>query len=435
MIYIISQNEKTWYDSDVCLTSSFQSLDAGRVSRARMMRRSHEFTHSPGGLVMTTWGYRHRVVLVLLAALLLASAAALLTVRGAYAQEPTPTAFPMEEVNEANSACLTCHRQEGLHLTFPSGEALPVTVDASVLAGSVHASLDCQACHTDIAGYPHGQPPVQNPRDLQVYYSQGCANCHAEQAQQQVDSVHAQVRAAGVNEAAVCADCHGSHDVQPISRAKHPEVPLTASAEICQQCHSGIYEQFKASVHGEALLSGNPDVPTCITCHPAHTAADPRTLAFRLQSPEMCGSCHADKALMAKYGISTDVFDSYVADFHGTTVMLFEKTHPGQATNKAVCIDCHGVHDIAPATHNSELIQAKILPRCQECHPDATANFAASWLGHYAPNLETAPLVTAVTWFYRILIPMVIGFFVVYIALDAYRHIKDRRARRKEVQA
>jgi hypothetical protein len=40
-----------------------------------------------------------------------------------------------------------------------------------------------------------------------------------------------------------------------------------------------------------------------------------------------------------------------------------------------------------------------------------------------------------VTWFYRILIPMVIGFFVVYIGLDAYRHIKDRRQRRKEVQA
>ncbi len=112
---------------------------------------------------------------------------------------------------------------------------------------------------------------------------------------------------------------------------------------------------------------------------------------------------------MAKYGISTDVFDSYVADFHGTTVMLFEKTHPGQATNKAVCIDCHGVHDIAPATHDSQLIQANILPRCQECHPDATSNFAASWLGHYAPNFETAPLVTTVTWFYRILIPLVIG--------------------------
>ncbi len=368
----------------------------------------------------------------MLAALALVVAVALLMPQTAWAQEGTTLPGT---ANPDNATCLTCHQQEDLYLTFPSGEALPVTMDGTDLLGSMHAELNCQQCHTDIAGYPHGEPPADSHRDLQVHYSHSCANCHTDQAMQEVDSIHAQLQAAGVDEAAVCADCHGSHNVQPINQEKHPEVSPTASAEICKQCHSVIHGQFVDSVHGEALLTGNPDVPTCITCHPAHTATDPRTLEFRLQSPEMCGDCHADQALMAKYGISTDVFDTYVADFHGTTVMLFEKTHPGQPTNKAVCIDCHGVHDIAPATRDSGLIQANILPRCQECHPDATSNFAASWLGHYAPNFETAPLVTTVTWFYRILIPLVVGFFVVYIGLDAFRHIKDRRGRKKEVQA
>lgn len=369
---------------------------------------------------------------VRLAALALVVAIALLWPQTAGAQEGT--SLP-GAANPDNAACLTCHQQEGLYLTFPSGEALPVTMDGTELLGSMHAELSCQQCHTDIAGYPHGEPPADSHRDLQIHYSHSCANCHTEQAMQEVDSIHAQLQAAGVSEAAVCADCHGSHNVQPINQEKHPEVSATASAEICMQCHSGIHSQFAASVHGEALISGNPDVPTCITCHPAHTATDPRTLEFRLQSPEMCGDCHADKELMAKYGISTDVFDTYVADFHGTTVMLFEKTHPGQATNKAVCIDCHGVHDIAPATRDSELIQANILPRCQECHPDASINFAASWLGHYAPDWNNAPMVTAVTWFYNLLIPLVVGFFVVYIGLDAFRHIKDRRSHKKEVRA
>jgi predicted CXXCH cytochrome family protein len=372
---------------------------------------------------------------IILVILLLALATGLWTTSLASAQEPTPVPSLVGDANPTNSTCLNCHQQDGLYLHLAEGEALPVTMDGQDLAGSMHASLLCQDCHTDIQGYPHGDLRVDSHRDLQIHYSQSCANCHTDQAMHQVDSVHAQLQAAGVSEAAVCADCHGSHAVQPISRSKHPDLSLTASAETCLQCHSGIHASFAASVHGEALLSGNPDVPTCITCHPAHTATDPRTLDFRLRSPELCGSCHADKELMAKYGISTDVFDTYVADFHGTTVMLFDKTHPGQATNKAVCIDCHGVHDIAPATRDSAQIQANILPRCQECHPDATANFAASWLGHYAPNLETAPLVTAITWFYRILIPMVVGFFVVYIALDVYRHLKDRRAHRKEVQA
>ncbi|MEI2688748.1 MAG: cytochrome c3 family protein [Anaerolineae bacterium] len=374
-----------------------------------------------------------RTVLFMLASLLLALTGLQLVSQSARAQETPP---PPGIANPDNATCLTCHQQDGLHLTFSTGEVLPVTTDERVLLGSVHAEVSCQECHTDIVGYPHGELPADSFRDLQIFYSQSCANCHDQQAMQEVDSIHAQLRAGGVNEAAVCADCHGSHNVQPIARERHPEVSTTASAEICMQCHSGIHDQFMGSVHGAALAEGNADVPTCTTCHPAHTATDPRTLEFRLRSPDMCGSCHADQELMAKYGISTDVFTTYVADFHGTTVMLFDKTHPGQATNKAVCIDCHGVHDIAPATRDSAQIQANILPRCQECHPDASANFAASWLGHYAPNMETAPLVTAVTWFYRILIPAVVGFFVVYIALDAYRHIKDRRqGHQKEAQA
>jgi hypothetical protein len=73
---------------------------------------------------------------------------------------------------------------------------------------------------------------------------------------------------------------------------------------------------------------------------------DPTTVEFRLNSPNLCGGCHADRALMAKYDISTDVFETYVADFHGTTVTLFEKQSPDAATNKAVCFDCPGNPDV-----------------------------------------------------------------------------------------
>lgn len=371
--------------------------------------------------VRPSWAWAIAIALLLyLAFIQIASAQPL-------AQDGAPDPIP-------NDTCLACHRQEGLEWVLPSGEILSVTVDEDHLMNSVHQGQSCQSCHTDITGYPHGEPPITTHRDLQVYYSQSCANCHAEQAQAQVDSVHAQVRAAGIDEAAVCADCHGSHNIQPISREKHPEVPLTASVETCKQCHSGIHEQFINSVHGKALYAGNEDVPACIYCHPAHTAEDPRTVDFRLRSPEICASCHADKELMAKYGISTEVFDTYVADFHGTTVMLFEKTHPDQPTNKAVCIDCHGVHNIAN-TADELALKENLVIRCQECHPDATTNFASSWLGHYTPTWENYPLLTAITWFYRILIPGMLAFFLLYIALDAQRRIRNRRAARKEQQA
>lgn len=355
----------------------------------------------------------------------------------ALAQEAAPNHITAAQVgNPENAACLNCHAEQGLVLRMKSGEAVSVTTNGSELLASVHKEERCVDCHTDLSGYPHGELPVNSYRDLQIYYSQTCANCHDKEGMEQVDSVHAQLQASGIKEAAVCADCHGAHDTKPINRKDYPEVSLTASAEICQNCHSGIFDQFATSVHGEALIGeGNADVPTCTKCHPAHTAEDPRALSFRLSSPELCATCHADAALMKKYEISTEVFDTYVADFHGTTVMLFDRTNPNQITNKAVCTDCHGVHDIASATRDSEQIKANILPRCQECHPDATTNFASSWLGHYSPNFETAPLVTAITWFYRILIPILLVFFLLYIALDMYRHSVERSEKRKEANA
>ena len=111
-------------------------------------------------------------------------------------------------------------------------------------------------------------------------------------------------------------------------------------------CHSAIYEQYKASVHGAALVGeDNPDVPdvqTVMACILLMIPGQPSSAA----SPELCGGCHRDEQMMGKYGISTDVFNTYVSDFHGTTVTLFEKQSPDQATNKAVCFDCHGIHNI-----------------------------------------------------------------------------------------
>jgi hypothetical protein len=131
---------------------------------------------------------------------------------------------------------------------------------------------------------------------------------------------------------------------------------------------------------------------------------------------------------MAKYGLSTGILDTYVADFHGTTVLLFEKTAPDQETNKPVCVDCHGVHDIRPVDDpNSTVIQENLLVTCRRCHPDATANFPAAWLGHYPPDARHAPLVYYVNIFYSVFIPVVIGGMLVFVAADFVRRILNRR--------
>ena len=336
-----------------------------------------------------------------------------------------------------NEQCMLCHSEPGLSMVLPSNEVLPLTVDADTLAHSVHGAgaeepLNCVDCHNDITGYPHAPFPAPDYRTWQVEISQVCGNCHEDQAVAEQDSIHSRFLAAGQIEAAVCADCHGSHDVQWANPESGP-VDRMAQVDACGACHSTIADDYKQSVHGQALAEGNEDVPTCSSCHPAHHIEDPQSAEFRLNSPQLCGECHADEEMMSKYGISTDVFETYVADFHGTTVEIFESTQPGEYTNKAVCSDCHGSHLILPPTdEHSSVMQANLTKTCQTCHPDANENFTASWMGHYRPSWEHYPLVTAVDWFYKIVIPLALGFFIVFIGLDIGRTWHDRSKQRRE---
>ncbi len=137
---------------------------------------------------------------------------------------------------------------------------------------------------------------------------------------------------------------------------------------------------------------------------------------------------------MDKYGLSTNVLNSYVADFHGTTVKMFEDVDPDQPTNKPVCTDCHGVHDILKVDDPKAGIAFKsnLLVKCQQCHPDATTNtFTDAWLSHYEPSPEVFPLVYYVNLFYKFFIPAVLGGMIVFVLSDVYRRFIVRKAQGK----
>jgi hypothetical protein len=147
----------------------------------------------------------------------------------------------------------------------------------------------------------------------------------------------------------------------------------------------------------------------------------------------MCGDCHANEVMMSKYDISTNVFDSYVADFHGTTATIFAHENPNEPINTAVCYDCHGVHDIQSISDATEQqIQERLLETCRACHPDASENFPASWMSHYEPSLENYPAVYLVDLFYKVLIPTVMGGFLLFIGSDIFRRFTDRWVARRK---
>jgi predicted CXXCH cytochrome family protein len=330
-----------------------------------------------------------------------------------------------EGKTEFDQGCLNCHEGSDATLVFENGEERSVAFDLDAFNASVHGSsnpggyLSCFDCHGEYP-FPHEGGPYPTPRDMRLELNAQCEGCHSYEAELASDSVHASAMAAGNPNAAVCIDCHGYHDVGK------PGVPRAEISLTCGTCHTDIFDEYKDSVHGAALLEeSNPDVPTCINCHGVHSISDPTTNLFRIRSPELCANCHADKELMNKYGISTNVFNSYVSDFHGTTVTLFEHQAPNAEVNKAVCYDCHGVHDIrSPDDPESSVLQQNLLATCQRCHPDATANFPTAWLSHYEPSPDRYPLVYYVNLFYKIFIPTILGFFLIVIIPDAYRRFR-----------
>ena len=349
---------------------------------------------------------------------------------------------PQSQDNQAdNATCLACHTQQGMSVQLDSGETLALTINSEAYDGSTHGSngVTCVTCHSDITGFPHPERTTETLRDVKLKYYTSCEQCHAEQFELTLDSVHQKSLAAGNKNAAVCADCHNPHTQQRLTNKDTGELLAYARLQIpktCSQCHAAIYDTYRESVHGKALTEdGKLDVPTCIDCHGVHNIQSPTTATFRNSTPFLCAKCHTNNALMHKYGLSTQVLNTYVADFHGTTVVLFDKTYPDQPTNKPVCTDCHGVHDIAKADDPAKglAVRQNLLVRCQQCHPDATANFPDAWMSHYVPSPEKYPIVYYVNLFYKFFIPAVLGPMLILVVMDFGRMLVNRFRKPKPV--
>lgn len=321
-----------------------------------------------------------------------------------------------------NDTCLGCHSDPEMTLKARDGTAVPLAVKPDALAQSVHAKVPCADCHTAMNEVPHPERTFASRRDLALAMDAQCRQCHFANYAKTLDSVHQQAVARGDRTAPVCVDCHGSHDI------KKAALPREAVSKTCAACHEGVAAAYARSVHGRAVTQGNADVPVCTDCHHAHDVAGPRRSEWELRTPELCGSCHSNAAVMDKYGLSTKVFSTYLSDFHGKTAALRSRQGtPATGGVVARCTDCHGVHDIQKSTAaNSPVIQGNLLKTCRQCHAEATANFPAAWLSHYEPSLKKAPLVYGVKLGYAVIIPFMIGGLGLQILLHLWRLMANR---------
>jgi cytochrome c553 len=130
---------------------------------------------------------------------------------------------------------------------------------------------------------------------------------------------------------------------------------------------------------------------------------------------------------MDKYDISSNVFKTYLDDFHGKTVGFYQDQSSEVWPEVAVCSDCHGVHDIKPPDDpGSSVVKANLVKTCRRCHEDATTNFPSAWLSHYEPSMNKASLVFFIKQYYRFLIPLMVVGLGLNVVLDLWRLARNR---------
>lgn len=322
-------------------------------------------------------------------------------------QPPSPPAAAAAPTAEE---CVSCHTD----------------VDPGIVAASVHGGkASCADCHPAAREVPHPERPALSARQAVVAASEQCRRCHFSDYQRTLDSAHAGAVARGDLMAPVCVDCHGTPSSHAMQR---PDAPRTRVADTCARCHQGVATTYEASVHGRDVARDVADVPTCTDCHRTHDIGGPHQPGWRTATPELCGRCHSDPERMAKYGLSTNVLQTYVQDFHGKTASLRKGSKRGdEAAVVALCTDCHGVHDIVKVNDaTSGVVKENLANTCRKCHEGASDNFSDAWLSHYEASWDRTPVMYAVKVGYSVFIPFIIGGLFLQILLHLWRVAVNR---------
>jgi len=196
----------------------------------------------------------------------------------------------LQKAARINEGCLRCHAAQGLNTKF-DGKTVSLYVDVEKYKKSMHGTMACTYCHTNIADYPHTQAP--KGKALQAQVNGECRRCHKDIAPMYNRSVHGQINKEG-RQNAYCSDCHGIHNIYkkevPEATISHNKVVYT-----CANCHKKTMKQYELDFHGKAVILGGKEAASCVSCHGSHDILGQENNASAVSkgnTPKTCAKCH-----------------------------------------------------------------------------------------------------------------------------------------------
>lgn len=373
-----------------------------------------------------------------------------------------------------NSECLDCHDDEDVHY-------------AEKLSNSKHSTLMCADCHNYIA---HNLEEHQD--SLAVSHRADCFVCHNNVNQEYSKSIHGISLLEGVDEAAKCWNCHGSHSIQGVE-SENSLVNAKNIHSTCGKCHDDVAivakfgltvsnpeKQYNQSVHGKVVAEGK-DGATCVSCHGGHNISNltvPLSTINALNIPKTCGQCHQKEQkeyqnsihwlrvqkgtryapvcndCHSEHGINTvSSRDNNYAEFqqatcikcHQSTVLNkrtgmeggepseYLDSYHGLATKRgdpdaAFCVDCHSVHSILPASYPESSVNNNNLVNTCRKCHQDAGVTFAQSYSHKTASIRDRNVEDIIEYTYTWLIIFVIGGMIVH---NLFIFIKEMSAKRR----
>lgn len=362
---------------------------------------------------------------------------------------PSPSSIPMLH-------CQGCHAP-GKTLPYLGGDkfhadahiAYDQGFHARGIQGGMKAAtcIDCHTTNHDLTTILPASDPKSTISRSNI--SETCGRCHGDKSVMRGsgisdrpflsyrESVHAKALAQGNLSAAVCTDCHKSHDILPAADPRSPIAKANIPAT-CSRCHQAESAEFMQSVHGQAVTRGVSRSPVCTDCHGIHGIRSPveesTAKASTAVATDTCAGCHEGVALTREFGVAGDRVSSYKDSYHGLASQFGSKV-------VANCASCHGVHNILPSSDPKSMISAQNLPQtCGQCHIGAGANFATGKI-HLTSGLvaatgaQDAGLIGTriVRWIYIPLIVLVIGGMALHNGLIWFRKAAAKKRQDRQI--
>ncbi|HSK48643.1 MAG TPA: hypothetical protein VLA05_11680 [Coriobacteriia bacterium] len=207
-----------------------------------------------------------------------------------------------------------------------------IYTDPEAFATTAHSAAQCTGCHTDFAyKTPHmnTDSEVEAWRDIAKL---ACKGCHEGSFSEVTKGAHSPATTPGEDpkvtaasrvqqgkpeSVPLCGDCHGSHDIQYLDVERWE---TSGTAEVAEAAKQG-----QADIHGTGL--------------------------------EMCGGCHVAEA------------ETYADYYHGAA-------YRQGAPDAPACWDCHGHHEMLPASdRRSPVNEAHLVETCGRCHDDVNEKY------------------------------------------------------------